>query len=43
MRAPKGFDLGKMTCQAVKDLFDNAPQIDNTNILVYIKNHYEKI
>lgn len=41
MRPPRGSDLGKMTCRAVKYLFDNATKIDNTKILVYIKDHYE--
>lgn len=41
MRPPKGFDLGKLSCQEVKALFDNAIKIDNTRIIVYVKDHYE--
>lgn len=41
MRPPKGYDLGKLTTVQVKDLFDKAIRIDNTRIIVYVKDHYE--
>lgn len=41
MRPPKDTDLGAMSCQEVKDLFDNAIKIDSTRIIVYVKDHYE--
>lgn len=41
MRPPRGTDLGVLSYQEVKQLFDNATKIDNTRIIVYVKDHYE--
>jgi 5S rRNA maturation endonuclease (ribonuclease M5) len=43
MRPRDGRDLGKMTTQEVKQLFDKAERIDNTKMIVYVKDHYEAL
>jgi DNA primase len=41
MRPPSKYkDLGEMSFQEVKDLFDSAPRIDGTTLFLYLKNHY---
>lgn len=42
MRPKDGRDLGQMTFEEVKKLFDNAQKVDPSKIIVYIKNHYEE-
>ena len=38
---PKSFkDLGEMTREQVRELFDTAQKLDNTQAIVYVKNHY---
>ena len=43
MRPTDGRDLGDMSLQEVKRLFDGATKIDSSKIIVYIKNYYEAI
>lgn len=38
---PANTDLGDMTLQEVKNLFDSSEKINNNKIIVYIKNFYE--